>query len=146
MYNGTVRGCDLNGIRATGTGKVVNCAIFDNADDTLLVTVTGNFLATDDGDGSNPVDISPGGTEADDWNDAFTDYTSGNFTVKNIDSVLYQAGLDQSSDSEVPSEDIAGNSRTDGLESIGAWEFLAVPATRAGLPPAMLEEMLTLHG
>ena len=59
----------------------------------------------------------------DDWNDAFVDYANGDFRIKSISSVLHQAGLSNSSDSEVPTEDIAGNPRVDGSESIGAWEF-----------------------
>ena len=149
LYNNTIRSCATNGIRTTGTGKASNNAIFDNADDFEVITVTGTLNASDDINGpGTDIDISPGGTEADDWNDAFIDYPNGNFQMKNPDSVLFQAGESNSNDSEVPTDDIVGNARTDGSESIGAWEIAgaAVVATRAGLPPAMLEEMLTLHG
>ena len=69
VFTGADTGVQING----GTAVLKNCALFDNGDDVLdnsggSATITIDTCASDDGDGANPVDISPGATEADDWN------------------------------------------------------------------------------
>lgn len=119
---------------STGTVVVKNCIAFNSADDWQFnQAVTTDYNSSDDGDGgdANHVDLSPGGTEADDWNDAFTDYSNGDYRVKDTGSVLYHAGLDQTSDANIPSTDIAGTTRPAGANpvSIGAFEFVATPTS-----------------
>ncbi len=125
FYNCTVVGGGLEGLDVdTGTVTVKNCAVFNNdGTDVLAGGVTPDFNASDDSIGTNWVDISPA-VEVDGWNAAVTDYANGDYRVKDASSVLYQAGLSQTADSNVPSEDIAGNVRPTGSNpvSIGAFE------------------------
>jgi hypothetical protein len=89
--------------------------------------MTLNFNASDDGDGSNSVDISPGGTEVDDWNDAFTDYANGVLSVKNASSVIENAGTNLSGSGVT--DDIIGTARPqDSIYDIGAFEFIVAAA------------------
>jgi len=139
IYEGTTGGCatthsssnlELNNVVITdygtnglfeyaGTITANNCAVFNGADDFNSVS-TIDYCASDDGDGTNAVDISPGATEADDWNDAFTDYANGDFSVKNSSSVLYDAA----SATYAPADDIIGTERPQGsADDIGAFEL-----------------------
>ena len=114
---------------ASATITVENCAVFNNGDDFAITnsTPTIDYCASDDGDGNNPVDISPGGTEADDWDSAFTDYSNGDFSVKDASSVLYNAGKDASI-----TVDIIETVRPQATDyDIGAFELIAAaPAAR----------------
>ncbi len=128
VYNCTVMQC-TNGIDtdSEATATIKNCAIFNTttADFPETANSTFNYNACDDGEGtSNEVAMGNNATE---WAKAFTNYES-DWNVKDASSVLYQAGLDQSSDALIPSDDIAGNARADGSESIGAFEFVAAAA------------------
>jgi hypothetical protein len=129
IYNCTLCNNYIGIWRTGGTLTVANCAVFNNTDD-FNGTITIDHCASDDGDGTNAVDISPGGTEADDWDAAFTDYSSGDFSVKDTDSVLYHAGTDVGLDT-----DIIGTAWND-PPSIGAFEYAAgeppVTAVKAG--------------
>ena len=69
------------------------------------------------------MDISPGGTEADDWDAAFTDYSNGDFSVKNDSSVLYGAGTDNPG-AGLYSDDIIDTARSSTWD-IGAFEYVA---------------------
>lgn len=74
-YNCVVYNC-ATGIKQNG-GTVVakNCAVFGNDDD-FSGTITIDYCASDDGDGTNPV--SPSGS---DWGNEFTNAASGDFTL-----------------------------------------------------------------
>jgi len=128
LFNCVVTGAD-NGIQINGgTAAIRNCAVFDNADDFLdnsggAATITIENCASDDGDGTNAADLSPGASEPDGWNDAFVDYANGDFAIKDSDSVLADAGTDGG-----PAADILGTSF--GTADIGAFAFDA-----AGAPP-----------
>ena len=124
--NMTISGFDEGVQRAGDTITISNSAIFNNNTD-YDGTITADYNATDDGGGTNGVDISPGGTEADDWNAAFTDYSNGDFTVKDTSSVLYNTG----SATYAPATDIIGTSRPQSTDDdIGAFELIAeAPST-----------------
>jgi len=128
LYNCTITLGGGAGIETDNNDVIaINCAVFNTANDFKDTFTTIDYCASDDVDGTNPVDISPAnGTEADKWALAFTDYANGDFRIKDVDSVLYQAGLDHSTDANVPTIDIAGNARVDGSESIGAFEYPVV--------------------
>jgi len=138
MYNCTAAGSsnsEKDCIESNGNATTcVNCAVFNNTDDFQDAFTLIDYCASDDGDGTNSVDISPGGTEATDWAAAFTDYGNGDFSIKDADSVLYLAGLDPDSDANIPSTDIAGNSRPTGANgvSIGAFENIAAASPSGG--------------
>ena len=124
MINNTItegaRGIrDLDGSVVT----LINNAVFNTADDDITGTfLVENYNASDDLGGSNPVDL---GDAVASWNAAFTNYAAGDFSLKDTNSVLYHAGLDPNSESEIPSDDIAGNERPTGgnAVSIGAYEW-----------------------
>ncbi len=138
--------CTLSGNHSglsvtTGTANIINCAVFNNTDDFSATggTVTIDYCASDDGDGTNAVNISPGATEADDWNAAFTDYAAGDFSVKDEFSVLYNAGTPDPGTGAY-SDDIIGTARPQGASwDIGAFELIvaeAAPAKVATPAPA----------
>lgn len=132
VLNCTVYGCGTYGIRAVTTGQsIVNCAVFGNGDDFYTGMSGIDHCASDDGDGTNAVNISPGATEATDWAAAFTDYTNGDFSIKDTSSVLYDAGTDDPG-SGLYSEDIVGTARSSPWD-IGAFEY-ASGSPPAGLP------------
>lgn len=128
IYNTTVGGCG-NGIERHGsnTTTVRNSAVFNNTDDFLGTFSAIDFCASDDGDGTNAVDISPAnGSEADKWNLAFTDYSNSDFSVKDASSVLYNAGTDLSGSGV--SDDIIGTARPQVTTyDIGAFELVGAP-------------------
>jgi hypothetical protein len=107
-----------------GTHTIKNCIFFNNIDDiyTSGATQVIDYCASDDLDGTNPVDISPGATEADDWAACFTDYANGDFSLKST-SVCIGAGVDDPG-SGLYSDDILGNARTSPWD-IGAFEYVA---------------------
>ncbi len=126
LFNCVVTGAD-NGIQIDGgTAEIRNCAVFDNTDDFLdnsggAAAITIDTCASDDGDGTSAVDLSPGAGEADGWNDAFVDQANGDFAVKNAASVLADAGTTGG-----PATDILGASY--GTADIGAFAFDAAGA------------------
>lgn len=114
-----VHNCVVNGKstaigidRSGGTVSVKNTAVFNCTND-FNGTITADYCASDDGDGTNAVDISPGGTEATDWAAAFTDYTNHDYTLKDDASVLFEAGTDLSGDANYAvTTDAFGTART----------------------------------
>jgi len=110
----------VNGFQESGgILNCTNCAVFDNSDDFKSVGGTIDYCASDDVDGTNSVDISPGATEATEWAKAFTDYANGDFHVKDTSSVLYNAGTATG----MPADDIKGVTRT--TNEIGPFAFVA---------------------
>ena len=121
VYNCLVTGVSTsNAISDAATAThdltVVNCISFNNLDDFEINQGSVNYCASDDGDGTNSV--APSGS---DWDNELTDYANGDYRILSTGN-LYQAGESQTNDSDVPSDDIAGNARVDGSESIGAFE------------------------
>ena len=143
VYNCTVYGCSGYGVRlyASGTVHVKNSAVFGCGLTDISKnggTLTVDYCASDDGIGTNAVDISPGATEADDWAACFTDYANGDFSLKS-DSVCVGAGTDDPG-SGLYSDDILGNARTSPWD-IGAFEYVsAAPSGITGTLAATLAD------
>jgi hypothetical protein len=117
-----IQNCTIsdNYLGINGNSHVVtNCAVFNNSDD-FYGTMTISYCASDDGDGTNAVNISPGATEADDWANAFVDYANGDFHVRDTSSVLYNTASDLSA---TFTDDIDGDTRSQW--DIGADEYVA---------------------
>lgn len=143
VYNCTIGGWTGSAIETDNKGTITmkNCAVFNNGDDFKDSVDTIDYCASDDGDGTNSVDISPAGDggEAISWAKTFTDYANGDFRVKDTNSYIYHTGLDQNSDANIPSTDIAGNTRPagDNPVSIGAFEYVTTPSA-AEEPPMQI--------
>ncbi len=126
-YNCTAQRNRYGWKREQSTVYVSNSVSFNNEDD-FFGTINADYCASDDGDGTNAVDISPGATEADDWAACFTDYANGDFSLKS-DSVCVGAGVDDPG-SGLYSDDILGNTRTSTWD-IGAFEYVPFKAAWA---------------
>jgi hypothetical protein len=126
IYNCTVTGYNGDGIEDDGgTWYVKNCAVFDGLDD-FDGPFSGaiDYCASDDGNGTNPVSPSGGS-----WNNEFTDYSNGDFTIKDTSANIYLGSeITQADDAEVPSDDIIGTARNTGVGEqvcIGAYEYVS---------------------
>jgi hypothetical protein len=138
-YNDTIFGASVaDAFESDGSANVypVNCAVFNNVDDFQDAFPAGypNYCASDDVDGTNPVNISPGATELDDWHNAFTDPDGSppDVTIKDASSVLHHdinTYQSQTGSTEVPSDDIIGTARPDGDEDCGAFQYAAAGTT-----------------
>lgn len=124
----TIYNCTLNGSTKDcieddgGTWTVKNCAVFNNIDD-FQDPDTIDFCASDDGDGTNAV--SPSGA---DWDNEFTDYANGDYTLLNSGNLYLGSDISQADDANVPSDDIIGTARNTGSGEavcIGAYEYAA---------------------
>jgi len=128
VYNNTCYN-NRHGIKnfssANAAQYVRNNACFNNTDDFYGVGSADELThnASDDGDGTNEVDWD---LEATDWNANFEDYTT--YDVTPLDQDLPDAGIGPSSDSNVPTDDIMGNTRSGTTCTIGAWEFVEAGA------------------
>lgn len=129
VTGGLVQNCTITGVAHKGifgaavntSCDFVNCAIFDCANDVIDLGsgISLDYCATDDGDGTNSVDISPGAVEADDWRFAFEDYVNDDFNIKDTNSRLDNAGTATG----LPSSDVTGTSFT--TNDIGAFASAA---------------------
>lgn len=113
VYNCVVTGAVTAGYadRAGSSMVCSNCVAFNNTDDFAGTFTSISYCASDDVDGTNAIDISPGATESDGWSAAMTDYANGDFSVKDTSSALYNAGTTISG---MDSVDIIGTSRPQG--------------------------------
>lgn len=129
-YNLTIRGFD-DGIEVDAVSAscaLKNIAVMDNTDDIDdAVGVTKDYIASDDGDGTNP---QSGLT----WTDEFNDYPNDDYSVK-AGATLIGNGTDDPSSGEY-SDDIAGNSRSSTWD-IGAFEYVSVGGI--SIPIVMLQ-------
>lgn len=119
-YNNIIEGTTGDGIFInTGTtGYLKNNASFNNNDDfDNRGSMTLDYNASDDGDGSNPV------TPAD-WDAVYEDILNGDFTLLS-GSDLVGAGVGPDTDSLVPTTDIDGDTRSGTTTDIGADLYVA---------------------
>lgn len=122
-YNNTVRGFYKACYQKTGgTMKVTNCAVFLNNDD-FSGTITVDYCASDDEDGTNSQLLD----STDNYANEFTDSPNGDFTIVNAGSVLDETGLDDPG-TGLYSDDIAGTVRSSTWD-IGAFELTAAAPT-----------------
>lgn len=142
IRNSVVTGCGTGISRGTGTVNVVNSAVFNNTTD-FAGEINITYTTSDDNpQGTGNVDISPGATEADDWAEAFTDYASGDYTIKSTDSVLYNAGTQQTG----YAYDRAGILRPQGGHwDIGAYEWNEGEIPDPPPPPDRIRKLVFIH-
>lgn len=131
ICNCTIEGSAADAIEDDGgTWTVKNCAVFNNLDDFDSVDFI-DYCASDDQNGTNSQDL---GGDAAGWNAAFTDYANGDYTVKDINSVLYNNGVNLSGVGIT--DDIKGTARPQaGSWDIGAYKF------EAGVPSFIPEQL-----
>jgi hypothetical protein len=121
--NGDI-GTDLNSL----SGTVKNIVTFNHSNDFLDGgSATIDYVASDDTDGINSIDMNE--NAGGEWTDAFIDYTTSDFNIKNVSSILYDAGTsltggsapftDLTGDSDPMANDIVGNSRS--TDDVGAY-------------------------
>ncbi len=119
VRNCTVFGCYVGYGSAYGDTTFTNCAAFNNTDDFNAPGCTISYCASDDGDGTNAVDLADSAAS---WDAQFKDYDATNPDVSLVgNSLLLMTGIGPDSDANVPTTDIAGNPRADTLTSIGAF-------------------------
>lgn len=125
----TISGQAADAIESDGFDVTVkNCAVFNNADDFQDAFTAITYCASDDADGTNAVDLNE--NAGGEWTASFTDYTTGDFTVKDASSPIYNAGEDLTSEfTDLSGEtnplgtDIIGTTRT--TWDIGAFELIS---------------------
>lgn len=123
-YNCTSSGSTFGFKRDGGTVVITNSIGFNNYDD-FYGTITVDHCASDDEDGTNAVNISPGATEATDWAACFTDYANGDFSLKNYTGTGKVIGMGTDNPgSGLYSDDIIGTTRSS-VWDIGAFEYVA---------------------
>lgn len=127
LYNCTIFSCRDGVNRSGGTVSATNCAVFSNTDD-FNGTITVTYCASDDADGTNAIDLNENASG--EWAACFTDYSNGDFSVKDTDSHLYDAGTDLSA---YFTTDIIGTTRS--TWDIGAFEYVS-ENTWNGITPA----------
>jgi len=110
----TTAGVDCGG----NTVTIKNCAVFDTDDDFEDTgSATLDYNASDDGDGTNSV-----GPSGSDWDNEFNDPANGDYTALTGGNIE-DAGVGPGTDSDVPSTDIDGGSRSGSTCDIGADEI-----------------------
>ena len=140
-YNCTFHDCSTalvlaGGINNSEVVKVRNCAIFDCGTDLIDVStsdqVTLDYNATDD-----PATgfLDPRGTNGQDFNDdtalwtaGFRDHANLDLRIDSEDSLLYNLGVGNAADSNVPLLDILGNVRHS--DDIGAFAYSSTEIRR----------------
>jgi len=129
IYDNTLVHCH-NGIEGKSTVIAKNNVVFDTTDafvGSFNAATTNNAYSEGADPGNNGVDIS-----GDAGTDLFTDYVGDDYSVKDTNSSLYDAGADLSSDANSPLwEDLILTERT--TWDIGAFEFVG-----GGPPPGQL--------
>lgn len=122
---------------ANYSAYAINCAVFNTSvDDFGGAGLAISYCASDDGDGTNAVALNDNASG--EWASAFTDYANGDFSLKS-GSPLIDAGIGPALDSNVPTTDIVGTSRSGNTCDIGAFEFVDAGGTGSkwnGITPA----------
>ena len=123
IYQATVKNCRYGIVEISNSITVKNSIVFECFDDFFGVT-TVDRCASDDGDGTNPIDITAGGQ---DWDDQFTDKDNDDYSIKDFDAnIWHSSDLTNADDSDVPLFDIAGTPRPPFFgqdTSVGAFEL-----------------------
>jgi len=122
IWNSTITGCGSGLNQTTATSRLVakNNVVFNNTDDfNNCGSATLDYNASDDGDGTNAVALNENASG--EWTASFTDYSAGDFSVKDASAPIYNVCNGDPS-SGVYSTDITGFSRT-GNWDMGAFEL-----------------------
>ena len=136
VYNCTVHGNNYGIYRVGGTLTVKNCAVFNNTND-FNGTITIDYCASDDGDGTNAQDFT---AEATDWNKVFENYAIGDFRLKDYTTSPCCVGVGTDNPGAgLYSDDIAGTARTSTWD-IGAFEYTVGAPPAAGGQVIMIKE------
>jgi hypothetical protein len=119
LFNCDIFSCNMGVSRSAGLVGVVNCAVFNNADD-YNGTITVTYSAQDDTQtGTGNVDLADSAAS---WDDQFADYDATNPDMSLVgNSLLLMVGTGPDSEPNVLATDIAGNPRAGTLTSIGAF-------------------------
>lgn len=137
IYNNTINGGGGSGSSpfgiyinsaSTGSTDCKNNAIFNIATTGYDIQGTQylNTLDYNAGDDSDVYGTTNGqnlGNTTTGWNNAFTSYSTGVYTIKNTSSVLYNNGIGNDSDGYVPLDDINDNPRNTDNTGIGAFAY-----------------------
>jgi hypothetical protein len=134
---------DINDNSSTSNGTiknnaVANCTTDYSEDPTGAFTITSTHNASDDAFGTSAQDISPGGTESDDWADAWTD---PNAAENSRDFNVVASGVldgNGTTGTGILTTDILGNARDGSTPSIGAFEVVGGGGGGAVPPPGLL--------
>ncbi|MBD3262326.1 MAG: hypothetical protein GF334_11795 [Candidatus Altiarchaeales archaeon] len=129
LFRNIASGSSNRGVtKGTGNVKVVNSAVFNTNNDffsTNSPSIDVDYCASDDGDGSNPISIL-------NWGDQFlnADYVSDVDFRLSETSDLLDAGIGPASDSDVPTLDILGNTRSGLAANVGPFEENTAPSLK----------------
>ncbi len=121
IYNNILYNNEVGIFRQDGTWVAKNNAVFKNTND-FNGTITVDYCASDDNDGTNNVAESGGGA---DWPDDFVDAANGDFTLK-ATSNLAGAGINDPG-SGLYSTDIEGDNYVVDSWSLGVDELVGAP-------------------
>lgn len=137
IYNCTISDCYVGVYESANEGEItsINTICFNNVDD--FYGGSQNYCASDDNDGTNPVNISPGGTESTDWEGHFVDYANKDFHLKSGSNLIAAATNLYADETYAFQDDIDGDDRggSGANWDIGADEY--VLAAKA-IPPFIL--------
>ncbi len=118
IYNCVLNNCYFGVLRSAGTVTVKNSAVFQHTDD-FSGTITADYNASDDNDGTNNVAESGGGA---DWPDDFVDAAVGDVTLKATSNLKWAGTPDPGSG--LFSTDMEGDAYED-PPSLGVDEIVA---------------------
>ena len=125
IYNCTVFSNTIGIAGPGGTVTATNCAVFNHdAGNDFDGTITIDYCASDDGDGTNAEDFT---AEATDWNKVFTEYDAANPDVSLLNYTTNPCCVGEGTDnpgSGLYSDDILDESRVS-VWDIGAFEYIA---------------------
>jgi len=122
VYNSVITGNETGINQSAGIATLINCAIFNNVND-VSGTVTPTYCAGDDsvfGSGTGNIRWLNGAT---DWNANFTEYVSGDVSLKPTSPDLIDNGTDLNASGVI--DDIIGTARPQVANfDIGAFEYV----------------------
>ena len=125
----------------SGTVHIYNSAFFNNYDDitTSSSSLTIDYCASDDNDGTHTQDLADSAAS---WNAQFADYDATNPDVRLVgNSLLLMTGIGPALDSNVPTTDIVGTSRSGNTCDIGAFEYVASGGGGVSIIPIIMNHL-----